>query len=202
MIYYSTVVQAADPIACALFIVLHFGLAGLIHSLWLRSPLSLRFAKPIDCGKMFLGKRVFGDNKTWRGLMVLPLAAMILFSVSSLLRSYYTPWMARGMWELSTIQYAFLGFVGGTALMLAELPNSFFKRQLNVAPGQAPKTTLLAIFCAILDRIDSVLGALIVLNLFIPIAVTTWLWCLVFGCIVHYLLNTFLFYCKIKKRAL
>src|SRR4051812_7831337 len=65
-----------DPLRCALFVLVAFTLAGLAQLAWLRSPLSARWAVPLDGGARFLGEPLFGQNKTWRGLVVaLPASA-------------------------------------------------------------------------------------------------------------------------------
>src|SRR5438128_376577 len=62
---------AAEPLACAVFIVAAFILSGAAHVLWLRSAASMRFSFPIDCGLSLRGKRIFGDHKMSRGFVVI-----------------------------------------------------------------------------------------------------------------------------------
>src|SRR5438093_13539315 len=62
---------AAEPLACAVFIVVAFILSGAAHVLWLRSAASRRFSFPIDCGLSLRGKRIFRDLEISRGFVVI-----------------------------------------------------------------------------------------------------------------------------------
>ena len=75
-----------DPFAAALFVTVAFVLAGLVHSAWLRTSFSRRLLMPLDAGLRFRGRRVFGDNKTVRGFIVMvPGAALAFSSLSAVL---------------------------------------------------------------------------------------------------------------------
>jgi CDP-2,3-bis-(O-geranylgeranyl)-sn-glycerol synthase len=86
--------------------------------------------------------------------------------------------------------------------MAAELLNSFAKRQLGVAPGMAPRNRGLAAAFFIVDRVDSVLGVLLVLTLMAPVPPRTWFWVLSFGPGVHWLFSAWMYRLKVKARAL
>ena len=79
-----------ESLATAVFLVLALGAAGVVHSLWLRAKWSAQFAGPIDLGLTIRGRRLFGDNKTWRGLMVMPIAAGAVFFLAATFRSAQT----------------------------------------------------------------------------------------------------------------
>ena len=183
-----------------MFIVATMSLAGVAHALWMRSKLSLRFGGPVDFDIRLRGRRIFGPNKMWRGFVVMPPAAGLAFCAVGSLRPDLPAWFAGGMWALSPLQYAALGFACGFAFMLAELPNSFVKRQLNVAPGLAPHDLALAAVFFIVDRVDSVLGVLIVLTAALPIVPATWAWMLLLGPGIHWLFSLWLYRLKVKAR--
>ena len=84
--------------------------------------------------------------------------------------------------------------------MLAELPNSFLKRRLGVAPGDAPASPGLRLFCFVLDRSDSTLGVLLALSLLLPVHPLTWVWALLFGAGLHWLFSFWLYRLRLKKR--
>ena len=67
------------PIACALFLIAAFVLAGVAQTAWLGSRTSRRFAVPLDGARTFRGRRIFGDNKTARGFLVMVPAAGAAF---------------------------------------------------------------------------------------------------------------------------
>src|SRR5215831_5357791 len=95
-----------DPLSCALFLTVAFIVAGLAHSAWLRTPVSRRLLLPIDGGARFRGKRVFGENKTVRGFVVMVPAAAASFALFHGVVSRVSPTIAGDLWRLDTVGYA------------------------------------------------------------------------------------------------
>jgi CDP-2,3-bis-(O-geranylgeranyl)-sn-glycerol synthase len=191
-----------EAIVRAVFLVLAMSMAGTLHVLWLRSRISQLFAWPVDGGTMFRGRRLFGANKQLRGFMVLPPAAAASFVLLSTLFGAMPVFISDGLWPLSALQYSGLGFSCGLAFMLAELPNSFTKRQCDIAPGQAPTHRGYRWVVLFVDRLDSVLGVLLVASLMVPVSVITWLLVLVIGPAMHAVFSIVLHALGIKARAL
>jgi hypothetical protein len=102
----------------------------------------------------FRGRRVFGDNKTWRGALVMSCGALAatcaLFRVPG-----YRARLPAPLREASPVA---LGAVLGVSVVVGELPNSFVKRQLGVAPG-ARRSLALTVF----DQADFVVAAWLLL---------------------------------------
>jgi len=193
---------APEPIGAAMFLILAMSCAGIAHVLWLRSGLARHFAQPVDLGLTLRGRRLFGDNKRLRGFMVLPVAAALSFAALGSARGGLPQWLAQGMWALRPGQYALLGFVAGLAFMLAELPNSFLKRQLGVGPGEQPRQASLRAIFVVADRFDSLLGMLIAVSLLVPLSAATWIWMLLLAPAVHALFSGLLYAVGVKARAL
>jgi len=158
--------------------------------------------QPLDLGLSYRRQRIFGDNKRLRGLVAMPAAAMAIFWAAGSLRETLPAWLARGLWDLPPEHYALLGFLAGLAFMLAELPNSFFKRRLGIPPGQLPRTGWARLACSLVDRIDSVLGTLVVVSLLVPVSAMTWFWVLLIGPGVPALFSSVLFRLHVKERIL
>ena len=59
-------VPTPEALPLTLLLLLSFVGAGVVHTLWLRSSWSRRFALPLDGGLTFRNRRLFGDNKTVR----------------------------------------------------------------------------------------------------------------------------------------
>jgi CDP-2,3-bis-(O-geranylgeranyl)-sn-glycerol synthase len=117
----------------------------------LKLDLFRRLARPIDGGATFRGKRLFGDGKTWR---VVPVA--LVASVATVAAQRHVIG-ARAGW-LALVDYAganplLLGSAIGGGALVGELPNSFVKRQLGVAPGGTARGPLAALFF-IWDQVD------------------------------------------------
>ena len=191
-----------EAIAKAAFLLVSMSVAGIAHVLWLRTRLSKRFGWPVDAGLTCRGRRLFGDNKRVCGFMVLPPAAALCFMALGFLRETFSSEVAEALWPLSALQYAGLGFVCGVAFMLAELPNSFLKRQLGIAPGQSSEQPALRLMVLVLDRLDSVIGVLLALSVLVPVPIATWFWVLLAGPFVHALFSTTMHALGIKARAL
>jgi CDP-2,3-bis-(O-geranylgeranyl)-sn-glycerol synthase len=175
-------------------------LAGLVQVAWLRSPLSLRFRSPIDGGRTLRGRRVFGDNKTWCGFVVMVPAVGAICLLLRLAIDILPAGWSRGLWPLSTPGYGLLGCWLGLGFMAGELPNSFLKRQLGIAPGAAPRNPFGRQLCFLLDRLDSIAGGLVALALVLPAPLGTCLAILLIGPGVHWLFSVLLYRLGMKAR--
>ncbi len=188
-----------DPLACAAFLVAAFVLAGFCQSAWLSSAVSWRFGAPVDGGRTVGGRRLFGDNKTWRGFVVMVPAVSASFALLAVL--------LRGsafgdlVWPVSIGAYAGAGLMAGIGFMAGELPNSLIKRQLDVPAGQAARGAFARPLFFVADRIDSAIGMLLALSLVLPVPPATWLWILLIGPALHGLFSLFLFRLGGKARA-
>jgi hypothetical protein len=189
-----------DPLACALFLTVAFIVAGLAHSAWLRMPASRRLLLPLDGGAHFRGKRVFGENKTVRGFVVMVPAAAASFAVLHAIVSRVSPSVAAELWRLDSRGYAVLGAIAGLGFMLGELPNSFVKRQLDVAPGMAPPSRVGTAVTFVVDRVDSIVGMLIAISLTVPTSWATWAYVLLIGPGIHLAFSVLLYRIGVKAR--
>jgi len=191
---------APDPFACALVIVVAMSAAGVVHGWWMRSRWSVRFRTPLDGGAIWRGRRLLGDHKTLRGFMAIVPAAGLAFAALGLARVAMPEWLAAGLWNLSLVELFLLGCWAGFCFMAGELPNSFLKRRLAVAPGTAPAHGWSRWFCLVLDRFDSTLALLIGLSLLVPLPALTWAWVLAIGPAVHLAFSAALYLIGVKAR--
>ena len=171
-----------DAAACALFLVTAFAMAGMCQAVWLGSPVARRFDVPIDGGRTWRGRRLFGDNKTLRGFVLMIPATAASFAIVS---AAWPDGSAGGLWPMSAAAYAQLGAWAGFGFMTGELPNSFVKRRLGVEPGAAAPGRYLGPLLAAVDRCDSVLGAMAFLAFAVPVPFGTWLVVAVVGPALH-----------------
>jgi hypothetical protein len=184
-----------DPIACGIFLLAAFTLAGAAQTAWFAAPLSQRFAQPLDAGRRLRGRRIFGGHKTVRGFVVMVPAAALSFA----LLGGAAP-ASLHVWPLSPLSFAGLGALAGAAFMAGELPNSFVKRQLDIGPGEAGGG-LGSIVQFIVDRTDSGIAMLAAVSLAVPTPWTTWLVVLLIGPAIHWSFSVAMFRLGLKARA-
>ena len=149
--------------ASALFAPLLLGFA--CHGLCIRTGFLRGLARPIDGGARWRGRRIFGDNKTYRGIIAVAVGTGI------------------GYLALGRFPFGF-GLLVGAAAMAAELPNSFLKRQLDIAPGGQANGLAGAAF-HVLDQVDVAAGAWLVLALVVRPTLALVLASLVFVFVTH-----------------
>ena len=183
--------------ACAWFLLAAFVLAGMAQTAWFAAPLSRRFSFPIDGGATFRGSRLFGENKTLRGFVVMVPAAAVSFA--GLAAAIGDPAQA-GLWPLTTAGYAWLGACAGLGFMAGELPNSFMKRQLGIRPGASPHSRLAAAAHFVADRIDSGIGMLLAVSATVTTPAMTWLLVLLVGPSIHWAFSVLMFHLGLKAR--
>ena len=189
-----------QPLPCAVFLTAAFVLAGCTQTVWFRSRLSTPFRVPIDGRRSIGGKRIFGDNKTWSGFVVMVPAVGAAFGVLGLLRPLLPFQWRDGLWPLPPVDYGLLGCVVGFGFMAAELPNSFLKRRLGVEPGAAPANPLARWTCFVIDRTDSIIGGFLALALFVPVSFLTWVYVLLVGSGLHWSFSVLLYHLGVKAR--
>lgn len=184
-----------DPVACGLFLLVAFTLAGAVQTAWFAAPMSRRFAQPLDGGRCWRGRRIFGAHKTVRGFVVMVPAAAAAFA---LLGSAAPSSLA--LWTLPPLSYAALGALAGFGFMAGELPNSFLKRQLDISPGDSHPGRRAAVLQFVFDRLDSGLGMLLAVSLAVPTPWTTWAVVLGVGPVIHWSFSVAMFRLGLKAR--
>lgn len=118
---------------------------------------------PIDGGRSWRGRRLFGDGKTWRGAVI----SMVGCSCFVLLQRALQQRLPESLQvvDYSSLAPVAFGLTLGLGAILGELPNSFVKRRLGIPSGGTTNGALAALFY-VWDQVDTLLGAW-------PLA---WLW--------------------------
>ncbi len=146
-----------EEIAGTVYLLLPLLGGAIAHAACMKFGWFGALARPIDAGRAFRGKPIFGHSKTWRG----PLAvAAGTAAVLALQRHLLHPIPAFASLEL--VDYAALpggwfGLLAGAAAELSELPNSFTKRRLGVEPG-GTAGGLRGLVFYLWDQLDLLLG--------------------------------------------
>ncbi len=165
--------------------------AALVHIAVIRLRLLPGLVVPLDGGADWRGARVLGDNKTWRGALVMTLVSTAAAPLQQVVRLPALEYFDYGRANL-----ALVGFLLGLGFVLGELPNSFLKRRLGVAPGGRGS----ALF-VVLDQVDSIVAALALLALAWPPPLAVWVWVLVLCSGVHMALNALFVVLGLKERV-
>ena len=126
------------------------------HGLCIKFHWMSSLARPIDHHLSLRGKRLLGDNKTYRGIAAVAIGTVVGFAIQALLHRAIEPR------KLELLDYRIpaillIGVAVGMAAMLSELPNSFIKRRLDIAPGRSTVGVAGLIFY-FLDQVDMVVG--------------------------------------------
>lgn len=177
-------------------------IAGIINSIFCKTKILNKLKIPMDFNKKFIDKkRIFGDNKTWKGFLgyiffniIVSLIFSFIWKITKLehLNFFYVN-------HANTIKYNLLiGFLLGFFYALFELPNSFIKRRLDIKEGKTTKG-FKKIFFIILDQADSVFGVALVVWMFYPLGIKYYLLYIVIGIVTHLLINMLLYFLKLRK---
>ncbi|MDD1720275.1 MAG: CDP-2,3-bis-(O-geranylgeranyl)-sn-glycerol synthase [Methanoregulaceae archaeon] len=145
---------------------------------------------PIDMGRSCRdGYRVFGDGKTWRGLILGVLAGILTGLVMIWAREFY------GLSFLPSLT-PLVVFLLSLGALLGDLVKSYFKRRLGKSPGDK---------WPVADQYDLVAGAFLMVALFDPAwimgALNAWilLTILIVTPVLHRFVNYIGFWVGVKK---
>ena len=151
------------------------------------SPVIVGGGKPLDLGKNFIdGRRIFGDNKTIRGLV----GGIFFGTLCGFLLPFIFPPL--GIPKLIFLQSIFLAFLLSVGTHIGDLLGSFIKRRLNLKPG-AP--------APILDQIGFIVFAILLAYPFYPlIQVLEIVIVIILTLIVHPLSNVIAYILGLKDK--
>jgi CDP-diglyceride synthetase len=180
-------------------------LAGVGNMVYMRLPWHAFLMRPMDGGLVLPdGRCVFGENKTWKGFFGMIVLCALAMGAVKLLHLAWPP-----LDRFSLIPYyayrpgwVVLGYgaLWGLGYVLFELPNSFMKRRLNIAPGSNTAGGPKLLFTCI-DQADSALGCTLFMYLFYQ--PPWWVGACIFlaGSLVHYLVNVLLYFAGLRNQA-
>ncbi len=176
-----------DHTVTALVMVITAAIGGVLHMVAVKKDW-LPFLKiPVS-------QRLFGKNKTIRGFILMP-----LFSVPGA----YLAYALLGGYERLTVNiretpWLVFGLVVGFCYVLSELPNSFVKRRMGIAPGESP--TKGRFLMTMVDNLDSSIGGGILFYFYFKAPLLTALAVVVLGPLVSFIIKRLLYLLKLKKK--
>lgn len=126
--------------------------APIAHAPVLRWDLARGLKQPIN-------RRLFGQNKTWRGAVVMTVGTIAASMGLRRLPAYRT----RLPSAIEAADPLLVGSLLGIAVWAGELPNSFIKRRLGIPPGEH-RTSPLGVAISVWDQADWVPTAWLLLR--------------------------------------
>lgn len=176
-----------DALLTAWYLQLPVIVGGVLHMVVVTRNLWPRLCVPLHRG-------LFGANKTWRGLLAVPLltalGALLLYPLEPL-------WQGRS--PVGDHPLWLTGIVAGLGYVLAELPNSFFKRRMGIAPGATPEQGKYAFI--LLDQLDSGIGVALAYVLYLDVSWSVFTAFVLSFPLTALVVKRLLFLARLKKSA-
>ena len=179
-------------------------LAGIINMVWCKTTAFDFLKKPVDFGKKLPdGRRIFGDNKTFKGFIGM-IAFGIIFSVLWGLVCADGTYLSEHNYfyrnyDNTILHNIITGALTGFGYALFELPNSFIKRRFDITPGKNDIKGIKRIFFIFFDQADSIFGCVLVVCIFYPLPIWYYFIYVLLGAVTHIILNMLLYFCHLRK---
>ena len=175
-----------------LFVILFFVPAGISNSIppvAKKIPFLREWKTPIDLGMEIRGKRMLGQNKTWRGLLL----GSIGGGFTALL--LYPFLVSRNSTILTVSHESFfvIGFLLGAGALLGDSVESFFKRQLGKPSGSS---------WLFFDQLDYIVGAILFSLPFVRFSIAQYAVMVVTYFSLHILISYISFKMGIKEQPI
>jgi CDP-2,3-bis-(O-geranylgeranyl)-sn-glycerol synthase len=124
----------------------------------------------MDFDKSFRGKRIFGANKTWRGLFAGVLTATVVIGIQKYMYTRNGFLFDHTWFDYRPSSVWLLGPLFGIGVIVADAVESFFKRQRGVAPGDRWFP---------FDQVDYIIGGCVLSLCIVRLPFSYYLWVLV-----------------------
>jgi CDP-2,3-bis-(O-geranylgeranyl)-sn-glycerol synthase len=177
-----------------------FTLFNLIESIWIILPayavngliplVGLRKTHPIDFGKKFRGKPLFGPGKTWEGLVFGCFIGILIASIE-MLAFPYLPFDQSPVPLTIVPMSPLLGLMLGIGAIAGDIVGSFIKRRIGLPRGA---------IAPLLDQEDFLLGSLLFASFLAAIKPDWVLLLVIITPILHLVANLIGFRIRVKKQ--
>jgi hypothetical protein len=169
--------------------VLFAGLTFIYYLKWNKIAL---LNTPLDFGFKINGKRVFGENKTIKGPIIMGIfTAVYGYIIFRLIENFQHKHIDS--------PYLFLALlIIGVSYSLGELPNSFIKRQLGIIPGSIPTEGLPKYIFRIVDTFDSLLLVGLLYYLLFHFSILSIICAILLGGVIHLITDKLMMHLRLK----
>ena len=174
----------------AIWFFLPAGFANIVPVFAAHLPLLKHWNAPIDNRLTFRGQRLFGSSKTWRGFI----CGVVIAAITFWLQQKLTPHLGNFSAYLETVNYnhlsLWLGPLLGFGVLAGDSIESFFKRQLGIAPSKSWFP---------FDQLDYIIGGLICSLPVIRLPLKIYIWIVLVWFITHLIVSYFGYLLHLKK---
>lgn len=183
-----------EDILFALWFFLPAGLANMAPIPISKIPALRRFDMPMDLGKTFRGKRIFGAHKTWRGLTVGIIAATLtLWLQQYLVREFSLFDSFASQVDYASLPTLIMGPLFAIGALGGDAIESFFKRQFNIAPGHGWFP---------FDQTDYIIGGAIATMPFVALSLWQYVWLVLVWLVIHVVSTVIGYFIGLKERPI
>lgn len=183
-----------DSIIFALWFFLPAGGANMAPIIAAHLPYLSKLNAPLDAGKKYRGKPVFGKNKTWRGLLSGIIAATVIVYLQQLIwQSGSAGFLGDASTEYLDYSPLLLGLLFGAGALLGDAIESFFKRQRNVPAGSSWFP---------FDQIDYIIGGCLAVAVVARLGPLEYMLILVLWFVLHLLFSYIGYLLKLKAQPI
>lgn len=167
-----------DKIFFSFWFFLPVGVANCSPIIAAKIPFLQKFSYPIDCYQTFRGKRIFGDHKTIRGLIVGILSAITTVVIQQYLH------------KVDIVNPIFFGTACAIGALGGDMTKSFFKRQLCITSGNRWFP---------FDQIDYIIGGILTTSFFVTLSFFEYTIIVVVWFVLHIIFSKIGYFLKLKS---
>jgi CDP-2,3-bis-(O-geranylgeranyl)-sn-glycerol synthase len=182
-----------QDIIVLIWLFLPLGLANTGPVIANNIPLFRRFNHPLDFGRTYRGKRIFGDHKTLRGIIAAALVGFLVAALQMVIHRYI--FQVNNPLETG-VNYGspvvlLMGLCLGVGAITGDAIKSFFKRQMSIAPGKnwVP-----------FDQLDFIVGGMFASMLFFIMPLELYITGFVVGLILHPTFNVLAWLLRLQDK--
>lgn len=180
-----------QDILFAVWFLLPAAAANMIPIFAAATPALKKFDAPIDGGKKWRGREIFGPHKTWRGIISGILMATLVLWVQQLLAANFswTQFVTNGL-NYAVLPVLILGPLFAIGALGGDAIESFFKRQRNIESGGS---------WVPFDQLDYIIGSVLVSLFFVILTPIQYVWIFIIWFAVHLLASYIGYLIGLKK---
>lgn len=145
---------------------------------------------PLDHGKLFNGERLFGEHKTYRGLVFGTLTGILIVFLQHKYFIYFEDIELMSYGDFSNSKIILIGICFGAGALIGDLIKSFFKRRMKIKDGHSWFP---------FDQLDLLIGALVALSPIYFLPIPNLITLLLVTPILHFVTNIFAYLIGLKK---